>query len=476
MKTQAVHIDSKSTRPLAMTPSSLGARCLQRIAAAWLPLTAMLVLGVLCASPVSAQGGLRIEQWTTGSGARVLFVPSPSIPMFDVNVDFDAGSRFDPAQKAGLASMTVALMAKGIVPANGKAMNESDIAEAYAAIGALRGGGASDDRASVSLRTLTSQTELDAAVELTANILAYPDFPDSVVRREKERVLSSLKEAESKPETIVSRTFNQLVFGKHPYGVDASSASIAAINRQDMQRFHREFFRADRATVAMIGAVSRAQAEAIAERLTRQLPNLGNPSPKREFDAIVRPLKPVDRRIEHPASQSHILIGAPAIARGDPDFFPLLVGNYVLGGGGFVSRLYNEVREQRGLAYSVYSGFSPALDTGAFTIGLQTQREKTAESLSVVFDTLQKFLQNGPTDVELASAKSNMVGGFPLRIDSNRKILDNLALIGFYRLPIDYLDTWASKVEAVTLDSVRAAFARHVAIDRLITVVVGAGS
>ena len=423
-----------------------------------------------------AQGGLRIEQWTTSGGSRVLFVRSPSIPMLDLNVDFDAGSRFDPQQKAGLASMTVALLAKGIAPVNGRAMSESEIAEAYATIGAVRGGGASDDRSSMSLRTLTSQAELDAAVELTANILAFPDFPDTVVRREKERVLSSLKEAESKPETIVSRTFNQLVFGKHPYGVDASSPTIAAINRDDMKRFHADYFRADRAVIAMIGAISRMQAESIAERLTRQLPKAGSAPPNPKFEAIIRPAQSVERRIEHPASQSHILIGAPAIARGDPDFFPLLVGNYVLGGGGFVSRLYNEVREQRGLAYSVYSGFSPAMDIGAFSIGLQTQREKTAESLAVVRDTLEKFLRDGPTETELAAAKSNMVGGFPLRIDSNRKILDNLAVIGFYRLPTDYLDTWTSRVEAVTLESVRAAFARHVSMDRLVTVVVGAGS
>ncbi len=430
----------------------------------------------LFSAPAWAQDGLRIEQWSTPTGARVLFVRSPSIPMLDINVDFDAGSRFDPPQKAGLASMTVALMAKGISPTGGKAMNESEIAEAYASLGAQRGGGASDDRSSISLRTLTSQAELDAAIELTANTMAYPDFPAAVVSREKERVLSGLKEAESKPETIVSRTFNQLAFGKHPYGVDASSASIAGIDRQDMATFHRQYFRAERAVVAMIGALSRPQAEAIAERLTRALPKTGAAPTAMVFEPITRPLQSIDRRIEHPASQSHILIGAPAIARGDPDFFPLLVGNYVLGGGGFVSRLYNEVREQRGLAYSVYSGFAPARDPGAFTIGLQTQREKTAESLQVVRDTLQKFLRDGPTPDELAAAKSNMVGGFPLRIDSNRKILDNLAVIGFFRLPIDYLDTWTSKVESVTLESVRAAFARHVSLDRLITVVVGAGS
>lgn len=434
----------------------------------------------------TAQTGLRIEQWTTPAGSRVLFVRSPSIPMLDVNIDFDAGSRYDPPDKVGLASLAVALLAKGVAPGGGSAggatsgggkpMTETELAEGFAMIGAQRNGGASDDRSSVSLRTLTSAVELAAAVELTAKILAFPSYPEAVLTREKERIQSSLKEAESKPETIVQRTFSQLAFGRHPYGLDTTPATLAAINRADLLEFHQQYFRADRATVAMIGALTRAQAEAIADQLTRDLPKGTAPTPSQPFEAIKRPDQAIVRRIEHPANQSHILIGAPAIARGDPDFFPLLVGNYVLGGGGFVSRLYNEVREQRGLAYSVYSGFSPTRDPGPFTIGLQTQRDRTNEALTVVRDTLAKFLQSGPTEAELAGAKSNLVGGFPLRIDSNRKILDNIAMIGFYRLPIDYLDTWSGKVEAVTLEAVRAAFARHVALDRLITVVVGAGS
>ena len=170
-----------------------------------------------------------------------------------------------------------------------------------------------------------------------------------------------------------------------------------------------------------------------------------------------------------------IFDGAPAIARGDPDFFPLLVGNYVLGGGGFVSRLYGEVREKRGLAYSVYSYFSPQLQPGPFTIGLQTQKSQTGEALAVVRETLERFVRDGPTDAELEAAKSNLVGGFALRIDSNRKILDNLAAIGFYRLPLDYLDRWTDRISAVTREQIREAFARHVAPGAMATVVVGNG-
>jgi zinc protease len=221
----------------------------------------------------------------------------------------------------------------------------------------------------------------------------------------------------------------------------------------------------------MIGAITREDAQRIAERLTQDLPAGEPPTP---LPDVVAP-EPVERRIAHPAQQSHILVGAPAMGRGDPDFFPLFVGNYVLGGGGFVSRLTAEVREKRGLSYSVYSYFSPLAQPGPFVVGLQTRKEQTDEALKVVRDTLADFVRDGPTEAELQAARQNLVGGFALRIDSNRKILDNLANIGWYRLPLDYLERWTERVEQVTVAQVREAFQRKVHPDQLITVVVGAG-
>ena len=219
----------------------------------------------------------------------------------------------------------------------------------------------------------------------------------------------------------------------------------------------------------MIGDVTRAQADQIAQRLTRQLPQ-GAPLPALPEVALTAPK---DQRISHPASQSHILIGMPALVRGDPDFFALTVGNYILGGGGFVSRLTNEVREKRALTYSVYSYFSPLAQKGPFQIGLQTKQEQTAEALEVVRRTLADYLRDGPTAGELKAAKDNLVGGFALRIDNNRKILDNLAVIGYYGLPLDYLDTWTANIGKVTVAQIRAAFKRKIALDQLSTVVVG---
>jgi zinc protease len=223
----------------------------------------------------------------------------------------------------------------------------------------------------------------------------------------------------------------------------------------------------------MMGDVSRAQAEAIAEKLTRGLPPANGAEPS--LPPVPELADGTVRAIGHHATQAHILIGAPGVRRGDPDFFPLFVGNHLLGGSGLVSRLTEEVRNKRGLAYSAYSYFSPLQREGPFLIGMQTQRDQAGEALEVVRKTLRDFVAAGPTESELDAAKRNIVGGFPLRIDSNAKIHEYLALIGFYRLPLSYLEDFVKNVERVTAAGIRDAFRRRVNPDRMVTVVVGPG-
>ena len=424
-----------------------------------------LVWLLMLLSPI-ASAALPIEHWTTARGTRVYFVRADSIPMLDVNIDFDAGSRHDPAGKDGLASMTAGMLARGT-----EGLDESMIADRLADLGALRGGNADDDRLSMSVRTLSSRTERDAAIDLLARLVSKPTFPEPLLAREKERSLQNLRESLTQPGSIAQRSFYPLVYPNHPYGTLADEKSIGAVRRDDLVAFHRERFGPQTAVISMVGSISRTEAEAIAERLTRDLPQGSAAAP---MPPVQKPAA-IERRIAHPASQSHILIGAPAMARGDPDFFPLFVGNYVLGGGGFVSRLTNEVREKRGLSYSVGSGFSPMLQPGPFMVSLQTQKSQTDQALAVVRETLSDFIRTGPTEAELTAAKQNLVGGFALRIDSNSKILGNLANIGWYRLPLDYLERWTDEVERVTASRVREAFARHVNPQQLVTVIVGAG-
>lgn len=434
-----------------------------------LPLMALLAFG-------GAHAALQIQNWTLANGARVYFVEDHTIPVLDMSVEFDAGARRDPEGKAGLSSLGNAMLARGLRAARldtgetEPALTEAQISEAFADIAAQRGGGAGSDRAGASLRTLSSRAERDAAVQMLSRLLAQPSFPDDLLARDKARVAASIRESLTKPEVIAQRAFSRAAYGNHPYGREETVASIESISRDDLIAFHAGHYVANHAVVSLMGDVSRTDADLIAQQLTRRLPQgaalaalAATPAPRASEEWIA-----------HPASQSHVLVGAPALQRGDPDFFALTVGNYVLGGGGFVSRLTREVREKRGLAYSVYSYFNPLAQPGPFQIGLQTQKAETANALKVVRDTLADYLRNGPTDAELKAAKDNLVGGFSLRIDSNRKILDNLAVIGFYGLPLNYLDTWTANVERVTAADIRAAFGRKLAADQLATVVVGA--
>jgi zinc protease len=424
----------------------------------------------------TAHAALKIQSWTLANGTRVLFVENHSIPILDVSVEFDAGARRDPQGKEGTAELTNAMLARGIreekIPNTTQvepAMTEAQISDALADTAAQQGGGASNDRAGVSLRTLSSQKERSASLNLLARILAQPSFPPDILARDKARTIASIKESLTQPEPIASKAFWKALYGTHPYGKVPTVESVTPITRDDLITFHHTYYVANRAVVAMIGDLTHSEAEAVAQELTARLPQ-GSALP-----AIpeVELNKPSEIHIPHPASQAHILIGMPALKRGDPDYFSLIVGNYVLGGGGFVSRLTNEVREKRGLAYSVYSYFNPMLDKGPFMIGLQTKKAQANDALSVVHETLSGFLTNGPTETELKAAKSNLIGGFPLRIDNNRKILDNIAVIGFYNLPLDYLDTWTSNVAKVSVRDIREAFARKIALDQMSTIVVG---
>lgn len=431
----------------------------------------ILTLALVGASP--AWAALQIQSWHLANGAKVLFVENHSIPILDISVEFDAGSRRDPAGKSGTASLTSAMLARGLreatTPVAEPAMTEAQISDAFADIAAQRGGGASADRGGASLRTLSSRAERETAVALLARILAHPSFPEDFFARDKARMISAIKEDETKPESIATKAFWRTLYGSHPYAQHETVASVESITRNDLVNFHATHYVANQAVIAMIGDITRAEADAIAQQLTTRLPQ-GAPLPALPGVDVAAAR---EERIEHPASQAHIVLGMPALARGDADYFPIIVGNYTLGGGGFVSRLTREVREKRGLSYSVYSYFNPLAQPGPFQAGLQTQKEQADAALQVVRDTIAAFLRDGPTEQELKAAKDNLVGGFALRIDNNRKILDNIAAIGFYNLPLDYLDTWTKKVQSVTAADIKAAFKRKISLEGMSTVVVG---
>lgn len=438
---------TKDTRPLMRHARSLATA-----------LTLSLIL------PATALAGPQIQRWTAANGAQVHFVESRALPLIDIQVAFPAGSAYEPADSVGLASLT-----RGMLDAGSEGLDEQQIAERIADTGARIGGGADMDLASLSVRTLSSATERDAAIELAARLLARPTFPAEILERERQRSITQLRDALTRPDTLAARSFMAAIYGQHPYGRSPTVESLERINREQLVDFHRRHYLANTAVVTIVGDVDRAQADAIAQRLTRDLPAGEPPAP------LPQPSMPGAHveRIAHPSAQSHLLVGLPGMSRDDPDYFPLLVGNYVLGGGGFVSRLTKEVREKRGFAYSVSSYFMPQRVAGPFEIGLQTKGSQTDEALRVVRTVLDEFIAKGPTKAELKAAQDNIVNGFGLRLDSNRKTLDYVAMVGFYGLAPDWLDTYPKAVAAVTVEAVRDAFARRVRPEHLVTVVVG---
>lgn len=412
---------------------------------------------------------LPIQHWQTGSGAQVYFVENRDLPMLDLSIEFPAGAAFDSRDKSGAASMTNQLLRLG---ADG--MSEDEIARRMADVGAVLSPRFDTDRAGLALRTLTSSAERKQALDIFSRVLQRPAFPAAVLEREKNRRIAALKEADTKPDTIAALTFYRLIYRDHPYALRSSgeAETVGRLARQDLLDFYRRHYVAQRAVVALIGNLSRAEAAAIAEEITARLPQADGAEP------VLPPVAGLaagsTRIVAHPASQSHIFVGAPGISRDDPDYFALFVGNHILGGGGFVSRITEEVRQKRGLAYSAYSYFSPLRQQGPFLIGMQTQRDQAQEALAVVQKTLRDFLSGGPTAQELTAAKQNIIGGFPLRIDSNRKIHEYLGLIGFYHLPLSYLEDFVKSVERVTAADIKSAFARRIDPEKLVTVIVGA--
>ncbi|RZL60913.1 MAG: insulinase family protein [Variovorax sp.] len=448
--------------------------------------------GAIGLASLGAQAALPITHWTLPNGAKVYLVSTDALPIVDVQVDFDAGSRFDPAAQAGLAGVTAAMAEKGVratdcppsaerkntTPADGDgcrapALDQNALGEAWADLGASFDASGGVDRTSYSLRTLSDPALLDRAVALAARVIGEPAFPDDVWRRDRERLNASIREANTKPGTIAGKAFAQAVYGSHPYGYETTEATLAQIDSAAMRARHARFIVPCRAKISMVGAVTRPQAEAIATALLSRLPAQQGCAPLPTVAPVAALVAPVDERIPFASAQAHVVIGQPGYLRADPDHFALTLGNYVLGGGGFVSRLTEEVREKRGLAYSVGSGFSPGRDAGAFRIGFQTRPDQADDAVKVSREVLAKFVAEGPTASELKAAKDNLIGGFPLLLDSNAKLLGNVANIAWHDLPLDYLDTWTARMNAVSAADIRAAFKRKLQPERMVTVVVG---
>lgn len=429
-------------------------------------LWSLLMLLLTPAGGAQAEPGPGIEHWQTENGLKVYFMAAPALPMLDLRVVFRAGSARDGDQP-GLARLT-----NGLLKAGAGEWDADTIAERFESVGAQYGSDALRDMAFLSLRGLTEPDWLERALATFTTVLGQPRFSERDLERARRQTLVALEAEAQRPGSVAQRLFFEAVFGEHPYASSplGTPESVGAISREQVLAFYREFYVARNGVLVLVGGVSREQAEDIATQVAVALPE-GRPA------APLPEVKPVEEartiRVPFPSEQAHVFMGQTGMRRGDPDYFPLYVGNHMLGGRSLTSLLFEEVRSSRGLAYSVNSSFMPMEVEGPFVMGVQTQAAQVDKAIQVMRDTLVHFRDQGPDRTQLQASQRNITGGFPLRTASNRDMVGNLAMMGFYDLPLDYLHTYSGYVESVSAKSIRDAFQRRLDPERLITVIVG---
>jgi zinc protease len=406
-----------------------------------------------------------VQTWFSTQGAKVMYVPANTLPMLDIRVVFDAGSARD-GDHPGLARLTNALLSEGAGD-----WDANTLATRIDQQGIRLSSGAYRDMAWVSIRTLTAEPARTIAIETLSTILSKPQFGKQAIEQIRQQMIVGLRQAAQSPSTVASEKLYQALYANHPYAhpISGTATSLAAITNKAIQQFHQQFYVAANAVVAIVGDVDRKSAEQLAEQVLARLPK-GQAAP-----ALAEPKPIVGQSIKQtfPSSQSHLNIGYLGISRHDPDYFPLYVGNHILGGGSLTSILGEAVRNQRGLSYSVYSYFSPMRATGPFILVAQTKNSQATEAMHVMQDVLQSYMTAGPTAEQLQAAKKHIIGGFPLSVSSNSKIVEYIAMMGFYALPLDWLDSLPNKVAAVTAKQIRSAFQRRIQPQQPIAMVVG---
>ncbi|KIU54121.1 peptidase M16 [Pseudomonas putida] len=408
---------------------------------------------------------LDIKTWNTAEGAKVLFVEAHELPMFDLRLTFAAGSSQD-GNLPGLATLTNAMLNEGVA---GKDVGA--IAAGFEGLGADFGNGAYRDMAVASLRSLSAKDKREPALKLFAEVVGKPTFPEDALKRIKNQMLAGFEYQKQNPGKLASIELFEKLYGKHPYGhpSDGDARSIPPITLDQLRAFHAKAYAAGNVVIALVGDLSRTEAEAIAAQVSAALPK-GPALPK-----LAQPSepKPGVNHIDFPSKQTHLMLAQLGIDRADPDYAALSLGNSILGGGAFGTRLMSEVREKRGLTYGVYSVFSPMQVRGPFMINLQTRAELSEGTLKLVQDILRDYLKTGPTQQELDDAKRELAGSFPLSTASNASIVGQLGAIGFYDLPLNFLEDFMQKSQSLTVEQVRAALNKHLAADKMVIVTAG---
>lgn len=399
-------------------------------------------------SASQAQAVPKIQEARLDNGLRILLMEAHNVPMVSMQLAMPAGSRFDAPGRGGSAELLAAMLTDHTAAHDDKAWAEWLDGEAV-----HLGAGVSQDEMHMSLMVL--KESLEPGLDALAEALLQPGWDEKRFAIFKQDSLAAARKGQENPGTRAAEAAAQLLFADHPYGhrPDGSLESLQKITLKDLQALYQAQLRPEGAVLAVSGDITMDE---LLPLLQARLPGWQGKPEAGLFDITAADVvagKQIDVKL--PTTQTMVQLIRQGIARSDKDFFPMFVLNHLLGGGGFASRLMEEVREKRGLVYGVYSYFVPLAAAGPFVVSLQTRADQAEQAEQVVRDVLSGLAAGGIDKQELQASKDNLIGSFAQRMDSNRERVGLMAMIGLYGLPLDYLSAWTGNVEAVSLQQVR---------------------
>lgn len=416
-------------------------------------------------APDKAEGGIAPKRSTLRNGVALLTSEQRTLPMVTLTLLIEAGSRFEPEGKDGLAYLAARLLTYGT-----RRRDAQQISETLDFIGADLSTGSDENLATISLTIL--KKDLDTGLNLLAELLTEAVFPAEEIERQKQSIIAQIRASEESPGWIAEKKLLETLFPASPYGrpVEGSAASLSKIARQDLADFYQRHYRPDRAILAVVGDASHQELAKKMEQVfqswkpgkfSKTPPSLPPPGAEKEI------------RVPRDLTQANILMGHRGVTRGDPDYYAVQVMNYILGGGGFSSRLMDSLRNERGLAYSVTSSFDADKYTGTFQIVMQTKNDAADEALRIAREEVRRIREQTVTPEELQDAKDFLIGSFPLRFDTNRRVADFLAHAEFFELGLDYVHRYPELIRRVGVDDISRAAKRYLQPDQMVLVVVG---
>jgi zinc protease len=407
-----------------------------------------------------------VRKTTLANGLTLVVAERNQLPTVHLQVLLRAGSSVDTANQLGLANLTAELLLQGTAT-----QDAARISLRIESVGGSLTSGADLDFTSIHLAVL--KKDLPLGMELLADILLNPQFAEPEVARKIAEMKARLKRMEEEPRQIAQLAFAKSLFRNHPYAhpVEGSVAALDKLTRSDIQRFFQSYYRPNNALVTIVGQINLDEATGFLEKA------LGGwqaaPIQKPPLAAPQGLTRPEVVKVDRSSSQANVLWGHLGVNRGNPDYYTLLVMNYILGGGGFVSRLMDQIRDNLGLTYGIYSHFDAREFPGAFEISLETKNQNTNQAVAEIMKELKKFLENGVTATELAEAKAYLTGSFPLRMDTNAKMVKMLSAMEFYGLGLDYPEKYPQLINRVTAEEILRVARKYLQPDRFLLVVVG---